>query len=293
MQRRANMQASSLIILLSILTILVQFIGYYFIESVFVIWAISSIITLLCCHILQERTITFNACFNYSILTVFISLIFIVLTYGNDKSFLSYSSTMLGIAVINWLIPTLNGAFRNMFAYGVRLEDYNDFFRNTSVVFILFYSILLIYGNFAVHAFPWAYHDIAGSANFVPFQIITTQIENYYLDGSTSLGVILTYLLPRILIFLPYGFYAGLALHRRPILYKLGALIALPLIIEIVQFFMFNKRCDIDDLIYALIGGFFGALLFFITNLIFRATTGKDFLKKETGSRYLGNLLHF
>ncbi len=293
MQRRANMQASTLVILLSILTILVQFIGYYFTPSVFVIWTLSCIITLLCCHILHERTITFNSCFNYSLLNIFMSLIFIVLTYGNDQAILPFSGTMIGIVVINWLAPAFIGLLRHTFDYGIRLDDYNVYFRNTSIVFVFFYTVILIYGSFATHAFPWLYHDIGTNANFMPFQIITTQIENNYLDGSVTLGAIFTYLLPRILYFLPYGFYLGLLLRKRPLLYKLAALTALPLIIEIVQYFIINKRCDVDDLIYGMLGGFFGILFFLLTNLLFRVKTGKDFLRKENGFRYIGDLLHF
>lgn len=293
MQRRANMQASSLIIILSILTILVQFIGYYFIESVFVLWTVSCFISFLSCHILQQRTITYNAAFNYSILTIFMSLIFIVLTYGNKQSILPYSEALIGLAVINWLIPSLNAFLRHMFDYGIKLDDYNEFFRNTSVIFLLFYVFILIYGNFSTHAFPWAYHGIAKSANFMPFQIISSHIENHYLDGSITMTMILNYLLPRVLLFLPYGFYTSLTLRNHPLLHKLVAFITLPLVIEVLQFFIVNKRCDIDDFIFATLGGLLGALVFVLMNLIFYAKTGKDFLKKESGFRYMGNLLHF
>jgi VanZ like family. len=293
MQRRANMQASSLIILLSILTILVQFIGYYLFEPVFVIWAISCIASALCSYIIQERTITYNSCFYYSILTLFMSLIFIVSTFGNNQSVIPYSGAMLGIAVINWLVPSLSGYIRHMIDYGAKLEDYTEFFRNSSIVFLLFYAILLIYGSFVTDAFPWAYRDVTNSANFMPFQIITTQLDNYYLDGSVQLSDIFTYLIPRILIYSPFGFYVGLAFHKRPLWYKLVALLSLPFLLELLQYFIINKRCDIDDLIYALIGGALGALFFFLTNLVSRTTTGKDFLKRDTGLRYIENLLHF
>lgn len=293
MQRRANMQASSLIILLSILTILVQFISYYLFDSVLVIWLLAILVGSICCHILQQKTITFTSCFYYSVLNIFMSLIFIVMSYGNSNSPLPYTGTMLGIAMINWMVPAISGIVRHILEYGVKLEDYNDFFRNTSAVFILFYTCLFIYGSFWANAFPWFYQEIAAKANFLPFQIISTQIENYYLDGSTSLTTILTYLLPRVFLYIPYGFFVAILLRKYTLLYKLIAIISFPFVIELLQYFIINKRCDIDDFIYAIIGGILGSLVFFFINLLFNALTGKDFLGRESSFRYMSHLLHF
>jgi glycopeptide antibiotics resistance protein len=149
-----------------------------------------------------------------------------------------------------------------------------------------------LYGFFAGNAFPWAYPVDNASYNFVPFGVTSTLIENYLYD-SASLADIITYLLSRILIFLPYGFFITLLLRRQARLPRFYALLMLPFLVEVLQYIFIPKRCDIDDLIYALIGGLIGSLLFFLMNLIFKAASGKDFLTKEADYRFSNSYLHF
>lgn len=293
MQRRTNIQISSLIIMLSMLTILVQFAAYYFFDAFYIIWSISGLISIICCHILLEQSTTYETCFNYSLLNIFVNLVIIILTYyAKDDIFLPYTGVMLGIAVINWLVPVLHCFLRYMFDYGTRIDDFNDFYRNISAVFLLFYFAVIIYGSFIKAAFPWAYPAVTDSYNFLPFGVITAQIEDY-IYNNTTLNVILTYLLSRIILFVPYGFYIGLLLRRQARLPRFFALLLLPFVIEVIQYILIPKRCDIDDLIYALIGGLIGSLCFFLLNLIFKALSGKDFLTKETEYRFANSFLHF
>jgi glycopeptide antibiotics resistance protein len=79
--------------------------------------------------------------------------------------------------------------------------------------------------------------------------------------------------------------------HGKPI--RLAALLVLPILIEIFQYIIIPVRFDIDDIIYALIGGILGSLLFGLCNLIVRAITGRDFLSKDSGYSYSGSRIHF
>ncbi len=293
MQRRLNIQASTSIIFLSILTILVQFAAYYYFEANIVIWIIAGLISILCCQLLTEHTVTYIACFNYSLLTLFISLVILVITYfGNVTDFLPYTHTMLGIAFINWMIPAIYAFLRYMFDFGSKIEDFRSFYRNSSIVFLLIYIVILVFGSFAADAFPWAYDKSITAANFSPFEIISAKIEDY-IYGSNPLSDILTYLASRSFIFIPYGFYISLVLHRQKLIIKLLALLALPFLIEMMQYFTISARCDIDDLFYALIGGVLGIFSFFLTNIIFRVFSGHDFYSGITNSRFSFNALHF
>lgn len=293
MQRRTNIQISSLISILSIITILVQFTTYYFIDAFYLIWGISCLISILCCHVLLEQTVTYEACFNYSLLTIFVSGIIVVLSYfGKNESLLPYTGTMLGIALINWLIPMLHCFLRYMLEYGTRIDDYNVFYRSSSIVFLLFYLAVLIYGSFAKDAFPWAYRAVAEHANFTPFEIIATQIENY-LYGYIPLSDIFIYLLSRSITYIPYGFYISLVLRRQTRLPRIFALLSVPFTIEVLQFFIIPQRCDIDDLLYAFLGGVLGTVLFLITSIIFRAVSGRIFLGRDSDYRYSSSALRF
>jgi glycopeptide antibiotics resistance protein len=132
----------------------------------------------------------------------------------------------------------------------------------------------------------------ADTSNFIPFGIITVQIEDYLYDY-IPLSDIVTYLLSRILAFIPYGFYITLLLRRQSRLPRFFALLLLPFLIEVLQYIFIPARCDIGDLIYALIGGLLGTLLFYLMNVIFRAFSGKDFLAKENDYRFANSPLHF
>lgn len=279
--------------MLSILTITIQFASYFFFEAFYIIWGISCLISIICCHILLEQSTTYEACFSYSLLTLFISLLIIVITsYGNVQTFLPYSNIMLGIAVINWLIPMLHCLLRYMLDYGTRIEGFNDFYRNISIIFILFYLGTLIYATFVKEAFPWAYPVATNTYNFLPFSVIATQIEDY-LYNYIPMSEIVTYLLSRIVTFIPYGFFIALLLRKQNRLPKFFALLLLPFLIEVLQYIFIPERCDIDDFIYAALGGLIGSLLFFLMNVIFRAISGKEFLAKDADYRFSSNILRF
>lgn len=293
MQRRVNIQASSSIIFLSILTILVQFAAYYYFEANIIIWAAAGLVSVICCHLLMEYTATYIACFNYSLLTLFISIIIMIMAYfGKVTDFLPYTNAMLGIAFINWMLPNIHCFIRYMFDYGSRIEDFNDFYRNSSITFLLFYLFIILYGSFAADAFSWAYDKAITAANFSPFELISDKIEDY-IYGTVPLSDILAYLASRCLIYIPYGFYIVLLLRRQKRIIKFPALLALPFLIELIQYFTKPARCDIDDLFYALLGGLTGAFVLFLTNIIFHAFSGHDFYNGAANNRYSSSPLHF
>jgi glycopeptide antibiotics resistance protein len=292
MQRRTNIQDSSLIIILSIITILVQFITYYFFAAFYVIWGIAILAALISCHILLEHTMSYPVCFNYSSLILFISGIILFLSFKGNPSFLPYSNTMLGIAIINWLIPCLYCYLRNMLDNGTRFTDYRLFYRNDALLFSLLYLGVLFYGCFFKGAFPLVYRGSLDTANFIPFEAITVLIEDYLYD-IVPLSDVLFYISIRILVFLPYGFQTTLLLRRQSRLPRLLSLLALPCVIEAAQYFAFPERFDIDDIIYAFLGGILGSILYHLCNLIFRAITGKDFLSRESDYPYSRSGLHF
>jgi len=295
MQRRTNINISFLIVFLSILTIIIQFATYYFIASVYAIIGISCFVLIIFCHILLERSLTYEACFIYTILNVFISLVITILTYlGKDNTFtlVPYTSALIGIVVINWLVPTIHCFLRYLFDYGTRIDDYLDYYRNNSIVFLMFYIGVILYGSFFASAFPWAYLSNTDAINFSPFMVVSTQIEDY-LNKLVPLSSIFVYLSSRILTFAPYGYYCTLFTRKQSRLLRFITLLFFPIMLEILQYFIYPARCDIDDVIYAFLGGILGSLLFYLINTIYRTITGKDFLAKDPVYRFSSSSLHF
>lgn len=293
MQRHSNIHISSLIVSFSILTIIVQFAAYYFLASSYMIWGISALISIICCHILLEQSITYETCFIYIVLTLFVSLTITVLIYfGMDHSTIPYNTILIGIVTINWLVPTLLCLLRNMFDYGARIENYAPFFRNNSIVFLLFYFVFIVYSAFAKGAFPWAYPVPLETANFIPFWVIPTQIEDY-MNGLIPLSDIVIYLSSRILIYAPYGFFCALITRGHARTLRFLSLLMFPLLLEVLQFLFIKTRCDIDDLMYAFMGGILGSLGFYLINKIFHAVSGKEFLEKKPDYRFSNSTLHW
>ena len=293
MQRHSNTHISFLIVFLSILTIMVQFTAYFFFASEYLVLGISCLISIISISILLEQSLSYEPCFIYTFLTLFVSLIIAILTYySKGQSFIPYTNTLLIIVAINWLIPTLNGMVRCMLDFGPRFEGFHSFYRNNSIIFMLFYISFLIYSSFVFGAFPWANATTLIAANFTPFMNLATLIERY-INYQASLISIVLYLISRIIIYLPYGYYCTLILRRKSRLQRILSLLILPIIIEILQFFYYNQRSDIDDIIYGFLGGILGALLFHLINLIFRTISGKNFLAKESDYRYSNSSLHF
>jgi glycopeptide antibiotics resistance protein len=294
MQRRSFTQISFLIVLLSIVTILVEFTSYYFFASAYPVLGISAFLSILCCHILLEQTGTYEACFIYTFLTVFISLIVTALTYfsSDQSTFIIYSNLLNGIVALNWLIPSIHCFIRYMTGYGSRIKQYSAFYRNNSIIFLLFYLAILIYGSFSKDAFPWVYRAVIweDTANFTPFLVLSRQIEDY-LYGMIPLSDIFEYVGSRILFFLPYGYYIALLTRRKSRLIKYLSFLILPLMVEVFQYFFFISRCDLDDVIYAYIGAILGSVLFYLTNAIFHGISGKEFLERE--HYYGSSSLHF
>lgn len=281
MQRRTGLQISSIIILMGILTIFVEFAAYHFFKPSYLVWGISCIASIICCHILLAQAASYEACYCYSLLTIFMSLSITAVSYlGETKSFLPYTWIMPGLIVINWIIPLLHCTIRYVVDYSTRIEDFFIFYRNINIIFAVFYMLIIIYASFARGAFKWAYPIESTNYNLLPFEIIASLIEDKFY-GNIPLSDITAYLLPRILIFLPYGFYVRLLLYKKTRLIRFIVFLLFPLLLEIFQYFIIPSRCDIDDVIYGVLGSFAGSLTFVLFNLIVRTISGRDFLIKN------------
>lgn len=281
MNRHSDMEISSMLVFLSILSIVLQFGAYYIFASPIIILGIGIFAVIICTHILLEFSLNFKSCFIYTILILFISLIITLLTYLGKETPIPFSKTLIAIVSVNWFVPTIYCILRNMFDTAGRCHNFKSYFRNVSIIFILFYLVILIYASFGKEAFPWMYRFKTEGRNFTPFWTIATQIEDY-INRMIPLSDIFDYLLSRILLYVPYGFYVLIILRYKPKIIRFIFLLLLPSAIELFQYFMLPARCDIDDIVFALIGGVIGALLFHLNNTVYRAVSGKDFLAKDT-----------
>lgn len=291
MLKKTSAQITTLMVFSSILTIVVQFVTYYFIEPPLIILGISTLICMIFNHIILEKSKTYISSFSYSLLTLFVSFIIMLLTYyGQDQSILPYTPVLYGIVIINWLVPTVHNYFRSMLEHGNKTENFHRFYRNNNIVFIIFYLAIIIYASFLGGTYPWPYPIILDGGNLTPFLSLSIYIERFIV-GLGPLKDVFIYLAGRILIFLPYGFYIGLLLRNKPRILKFIALLFFPLILELIEFWTLSPGADIDDIFYGLIGSLIGTAMFYLVNYIYRLGSGRNFLSKGNNYRYSN--LHF
>ena len=291
--KRGSINNATLIILFSIAAVLVQFTAYYLLDSNYLRFGIAAIICLLFCHIILEQTLNYEFCFSYSLLNIFLCTIIILLSFvGSKETILTYHPVLFLFIAIDWLIPLLYSMIRNLADSSLKYSDFNVFYRNTSIVFIIFYlAILIVFLFLRNNSFVSYFTDIS-SINYIPFLSLATLIE-HHISGYFTMAELLKYLALCIALFIPYGFYSTLMFRYQSRILRFLALLFLPLIIEILQLVFLLGKCDIDDVLLGLLGGFIGAILYHIVNTVYRTITDEDFLYTRTRYSFYGSSIHF
>lgn len=274
-------QVTTIIILLSIITVLLQFTAYYFINSFLLALGISALLCLLCNRILIQQTNNYGSCFSYSLLNVSICSIILLLSYlGNTQNLFQFEDKLYSFLLLNWLIPHLSAVFSNMTDTSDKISGFKTFFRNSSIVFGVFYFFTIL--NFLfIHNTEFLIFDAdLNTINIVPFYTLATLIEESLSDKG-NLTMIRTYFMQGVIPFIPYGFYIILMIRNQTRLIRFMALIFLPMITEVLQRIFLLGKADIEDVLLGLLGGFIGALLYHGINTLHNYAKDRDFLTEQ------------
>lgn len=291
--RKTSMHITTFVILISILTTLAQFCLYYFADFYSIIFGTSTIVILLFTHILFVKFKGYDSCFSYLLLNTFLWSIIIILSYfGGKDAFLIYQWNLIYFIVLNWGITVLYCLLRSLLDRSSRYTNFNAFFRNCSILFLIYYTGTLIYAFYLSDNIIGYGNNISGTINIIPFISMATIITDY-INKAVTLDFTILYFIKGILLFVPYGFYVVLLLRHKNRLLRGAALLILPVILEIVQMFLLNGKPDVDDILLAWIGGFLGGLFYHLINVIFNALTDHDFLAKQYRGFYSNRNLHF
>jgi glycopeptide antibiotics resistance protein len=291
--QRSSIHIATLIIVLSILTAITQYGAYYFLSKAIIVFGITTVVILLCSHLLLEHTLSYESCFSYALLNIFINFVIILLSYyGNTEGFLPFNPILYLFILINILIPILYCITRYLFDRGPKFSNFLSFYRNISIIFLGIYLGVLIYLLFINNESMVLYYSNFENVNLIPFLTMATLIEDY-VDGFVTIGSILNYLLLSTLLFVPFGFYGIMLLRNSNRLIRFMLLILFPVIIEVLQKTFLLGKGDIDDVILGLIGGLVGGLFYHILNSIFRFVKDEDFLNKGSRYSFYRSSLHF
>lgn len=143
--------------------------------------------------------------------------------------------------------------------------DYKLFIRKTSILFLTYYSIILVYSFFLIREITF----IPPVFNIKPFAMIEFTFTRGYIDYE-----LIFLFLGNIAIFLPLGIFAP-AFTKNKIF-----IVFLPIIlssgIEISQYFLGNGHPDIDDFILNVIGFYIGVgIKILLDYLVHKFSKGK------------------
>ena len=291
--QRSTLHVTTLIIILSIISVAVQFSLFYFLGISILTFVVSGIFVLICSHIFLEHTLSYESLFSYTLLNTLVCIIVIGLSYFNEgTSFINYHPILLLFVMINLFLPVKYGTLRTLFDHGQKYNNFKSFYYNCNIFSIIIYLAIIINLLFLNNANYVIYYSNFQKINFIPFLTIATLIEDY-IGGYMPLTSIVNYLLLGIVIYIPYGFYISLFLRsqRRPL--KFLCLFVLPVIIEGLQIILNLGKCDIEDVILGVIGGILGGFVYFLLNSLFLIVTDEDFLYERSRYSFYRNNLHF
>lgn len=143
--------------------------------------------------------------------------------------------------------------------------DYKRFVRKTSILFLTYYSVILVYSFFLIREITF----IRPEFNIKPFAVIEFTFSRGYIDYE-----LIFLFLGNIAVFLPLGIFISAFIKNK------FFIIILPIIlssgIEISQYFLGNGHPDIDDFILNIFGFYMGVgIKLLLDSLVYKFSKGK------------------
>lgn len=196
------------------------------------------------------------------------------------------STMVLYGCLLSWLIPVLYACIYTWAEGTPALEQFSSFYKKAEVFFYIIYFGILVY---------WFVVKCRVPAGEVKLQLIPFATFAAYVEGIISDTVpvqrLVEFLAERVVLFLPYGFFIGLACRKLHGLVKLLFVFLFPLFLELVQYILAWNSCDADDLIFSFLGGLIGLVCFAAFNAFFQRITGKNYDGSEVDRDYYGRRL--
>lgn len=175
-----------------------------------------------------------------------------------DKPF----SVLIGFASAMLVIC----AFRLLIKQGDCRNNFNFFLKVTSIGFLIFYALILVYLFYIVRTGS----QMGKVINLVPFNNFRE-----YLDGTMSLYEGYMYILGNVFVLFPMGFYLRILFPRKKVFAVL--LFFVPIVvstfIEWSQYYFDNGICDVDDIMLNCFGFYIGALFVVVIDRLRRCIT--------------------
>lgn len=145
------------------------------------------------------------------------------------------------------------------------VSDYKIFIKRTSILVLVYYSVILIYSFFLIREITFMRPEF----NIIPFAMIEFTFTRGYIDYE-----LIFLFLGNIAIFLPLGVFASAFTKNRLMIVLLPIIVSSS--IEISQYFLGNGHPDVDDFMLNVIGFYMGVGIKTILDcLVHKFTKGK------------------
>lgn len=188
---------------------------------------------------------------------------------NNDKSFrwlMNFYYDKPALIFVVLFICVLYYVFKLMISKNDSFaSDYKIFIKRTSILVLVYYSVILIYSFFLIREITF----IRPEFNIRPFTMIEFTFTRGYIDYE-----LIFLFLGNIAIFLPLGVFASAFTRNRLIIILLPIIVSSG--IEISQYFLGNGHPDVDDFMLNVIGFYMGVGIKTILDcLVHKFTKGK------------------
>lgn len=245
---------------------------------------LSSVCILLGCGIVQFMTGELTELFAYLLIPCVFSGTMGILASVSQIPYLPKSRTLFLMAFLFWLLTVCYAVIAAWMRGNTTFLYFPVFYRRATIFFYVVYIGLIIYGLFFYDRIPL---EESERFQIVPFATLAAYIEAIW-GNVVPFSALVHYILYHAAFFIPYGFLIALACAKLPVAVRVLLLAVLPLVIEAVQSVFRLNRCDIDDFIFALIGGLIGMLCFLLFDSLFLYFAGKHYNGKDADREYYG-----
>lgn len=271
------------IVLISLFVCVLQFIIYYITDSSWIGWIFAGFCILLGGAGVHLITGELEELFSYLLIPCITSGVAGVLIPHLKGDMLPAQSTVFVGCVLAWLLPVLYACICTWAEGNTALAQFSGFYKKASIFFYLIYFGLLVYWFVSYSRIPAEEIKV----QWIPFATFAAYIDGM-ISSTVSLERLLWFLAERIVLFLPYGFLVAMVGRKLHSLVRLGLVLVLPVLVELLQYILKFSSCDADDAVFSFLGGLIGILCFVIFNGLFQKSTGKNFDGSEIERDYYG-----
>ena len=271
------------IVLLGLLVSALQYILFYYTESNWAGLLLAGAVILLGAIAVHVITGEMEEIFSYLLIPCICSGGLGLLIPQLEGSVLPKSNVMLLACVLSWILPVLYACLFTWIEGSPALARFSVFYKKAAVFFYVVYFVFLIYWSMVISRVPK--NEI--TIQMIPFATFAAYVDGI-LSGTVPVERLLHFLAERVIMFLPYGFFVAMVGRKLHSLLRLGLVLILPIVTELLQYLFSVNSFDMDDMIFAFLGGMIGIVSFVVFNVVFQKTTGKNFDGSEVERDYYG-----